>query len=363
MRKSLIKLEFAGWMMLVVFLASSTHLQAGNKDRIGQAGASELLINPWTRSNGFGSANTAASQGLESMHLNVAGLAFTNKTELLFSRTAYLVGSETNINAFGLSQRLSETSVLGIGVMSMDFGDLNVTTENLPEGGSGTFSPQYLNVGVSYAREFSNSIYGGATLKTISESIADANALGVAFDAGIRYVTGEKDNLKFGIALRNVGPKMQFRGDGFATKVSLNDEEITLSQRTEGFELPALLNIGIAYDYYLFAKADSSGSGMVSDHRITGAFSFTSNSFGKDQLHFGAEYGFRNLIMIRGGYVWEDGLLVNTDERNTAFSGPAAGVTLQIPLNDKGGTIDIDYSYRVTNPFDGTNSIGLRLNI
>lgn len=363
MRKPLIKLEFAGWMMLLVFLACSANLQAGNKDRIGQSGASELLINPWTRSNGFGSANTASSVGLESVHLNVAGLAFTQKTELLFSRTSYLTGSETNINAFGLSQRLSETSVLGLSVMSMDFGDLDVTTVDLPEGGSGTFSPQYINVGLSYAREFSNSIYGGLTLKTISESIADASALGVAFDAGIRYVSGEKENLKFGIALRNVGPKMQYTGDGFATKVSLNDEEITLSQRTEGFELPALLNIGMSYDYYLLAKADSSGTNMISDHRITGAAAFTSNSFGKDQFHLGLEYGFRNLFMVRGGYVWEDGLLFDTENRTTAFSGPAAGVTLQIPLNQNGGTIDIDYSYRVTNPFDGTNSVGLRLNI
>ena len=54
---------------------------AGNKDRSGQAGASELLINPWARSSGWGGVNVANSFGLESIYTNVAGLAFTQKTE------------------------------------------------------------------------------------------------------------------------------------------------------------------------------------------------------------------------------------------------------------------------------------------
>ncbi len=37
---------------------------AGNKDRTGQAGAGELLINPWARSSGWGGVNTANSRGL-----------------------------------------------------------------------------------------------------------------------------------------------------------------------------------------------------------------------------------------------------------------------------------------------------------
>ena len=69
---------------------------AGNKDRIGQAGASELLINPWSRSSGWGSANSASVVGLEAAHLNVAGLAFTNKTEVAFAHTRWLSGTEPN---------------------------------------------------------------------------------------------------------------------------------------------------------------------------------------------------------------------------------------------------------------------------
>src|SRR5512133_2396026 len=76
---------------------------AGNKDRSGQAGASELLINPWARRSGWGGVNIDNSFGLESIYTNVAGLAFTPKTELIFSNTQWLKGSEIAINNFGFA--------------------------------------------------------------------------------------------------------------------------------------------------------------------------------------------------------------------------------------------------------------------
>ena len=98
--------------------------------------------------------------------------------------------------------------------MSLDFGNIEITTVDLPDGGIGTFSPKFMNIGLSYAKTFSNSIYGGFTLRMISEQISDLKAGGVAFDAGIQYVTGAKDNLKFGISLKNIGQRMSFSGDG-----------------------------------------------------------------------------------------------------------------------------------------------------
>ena len=81
------------------------NLFAGNKDRSGQAGAYELLINPWARSAGWGGVNISNSRGLESIYSNVAGLAFTKKTELVFSSTQWLQNSDIKISSFGFSQR------------------------------------------------------------------------------------------------------------------------------------------------------------------------------------------------------------------------------------------------------------------
>ena len=160
------------------------------------------MINPWARTSGWGGANVAGVRGLEGIFSNVAGLAFTEKTELIFSQTQWLkYGDEavSNISAFGFSQKVGESGVLGFSVMSMDFGDIEITTVDLPDGGIGTYSPSFMNLSLSYAKIFSNSIYGGMTVKMISEQISNVGANGVALDAGIQYVTGAEDNFKFGI--------------------------------------------------------------------------------------------------------------------------------------------------------------------
>ena len=132
MRKALIILLLACSINTVV-----TSAYAGNSDRAGQAGATELLINPWARSSGFAGANTASARGLEAQYLNVAGLAYTEKTEVLFANTQWLVGSGVMINSFGLSQKIGDAGVIGLGVMNMSFGEIDITTADLPEGGIG----------------------------------------------------------------------------------------------------------------------------------------------------------------------------------------------------------------------------------
>lgn len=333
---------------------------AGNPDRAGQAGATELLINPWSRSSGWAGANMSNVKGLEAMFSNVAGTAFTKKTELLFSRTNWLIGTDIKINSFGLTQKVGSTGVLGLGIMSMDFGDIQITTVNQPEGGIGTYSPQFINLGLSYAKAFSDNIYGGMTFKVINEAISDVTAKGVALDAGIQYVTGKYDNIHFGIALKNVGPRMKFKGDGLAFRGEIPSTGVVMNveQRSAEFELPSLINIGGAYDFYLVK--DSAGT---QSHRLTVAGNFTSNSFSKDQMLLGVEYGFKSFLMIRAGYAYEKGIL-SSDERTTAFTGPTAGLTVEIPMSKtKGSTFGLDFSYRATNPFNGTYSLGARINL
>ncbi len=325
---------------------------AGNKDRAGQSGASELLINPWARSSGWGSVNVANGVGLEAMYTNIAGLGFTKGTELIFSNIQYLKGSEIGINSFGFSHKNSKGGVMGMSVMSMTFGDIPITTTSLPEGGIGNFSPNYMNINIAYAKGFSNSIYGGFNLKIISEVISDVSAQGVALDAGIQYVTGAKENIHFGISLKNIGPTMRFRGDGLSIRSFLPNQEsmFTLEQRSADFELPSQLNIGAAYDIHISEM-----------HRVTVAGTFTSNSFFKDQYTLGLEYALMSYLQLRGAYTYEDGITSDAD-RTTVYTGPSAGFTVQIPFNKmKGSAFAVDYSYRATNPFEGSHCIAARL--
>ena len=329
---------------------------AGNKQRIGQAGAPELLINPWAGISGWGDANVAGVSGLEGMFLNVAGSAYINRSELGYSNTNWLVGTDISINSMGLVQKVGDAGALGVYVMSMNLGDIEVTTEDSPEGGLGTFNPKYSTIGISYAKEFSNSIYGGAVLKIVSGGIADMKTTGVAIDAGIQYVTGSQRQLHFGITLRNVGPTMKYTGDGlsFRGTVPPNGVDMTVEHRSAEFELPTQVKIGLAYDFNF-------GIGQ----RITLAGAFTSNAFSKDQFHLGLEYDFKNILLLRGGFLYEEGINPIEDDyevRTTVFTGPTGGVSLRVPLNkDSGSVFSIDYSYRDTDPFQGVHTIGARI--
>nr|NQU90548.1 PorV/PorQ family protein [Bacteroidota bacterium] len=348
--------------IVVIFLTGliifpSGILNAGNKDRSGQAGASELLINPWARSNGWGGANVACSKGLESIYTNVAGTAFTPKTELIFAHTDYLRGADISINTFGISQKIGESGVLSLAIMSMNFGEIEITNTSNPDpstGSIGTFSPSLININIAYAKAFSNSIYGGFNLKIISESIADISAQGMAIDAGIQYVTGEMENVHFGIALKNIGPPMKFTGDGLSFRGFYNQfsqTSPTFEQRKSDFEMPATLIIGGAYDF------------LFGESRFTLAGSFQSNSFTKDLITLGGEFSLKSYLMLRAAYTYEDGI-TEKKNRTTLYTGPSAGFSVAIPLNkEKGSTFSIDYSYKSTDPFDGVHTIGARINL
>ena len=117
---------------------------AGNKDRTGQAGAPELLINPWARSTGLFGLDVASVGGMESMKSNVAGLAQDSSTDVGLSDGIYLSGTGINISDLGVAQKVGDVGVIGINVMSMTFGDIPTTTYFNPEG-LGSYHPEFLN--------------------------------------------------------------------------------------------------------------------------------------------------------------------------------------------------------------------------
>jgi opacity protein-like surface antigen len=328
---------------------------AGNPDRRGQNGATELLLNPWARSSGINSLNTASIRGLEAERINVAGLAFVSSTDICFSRTNYLSGSGIAINSFGLATKLggegSSKGVLGISIMNFDFGNVEITNENFPDGGVGTYRPQFMNIGISYAKVFSNRIYGGMTVRIINQSVPDASASGIALDAGIQYQTGERDRAKFGISLRNIGTPMSYSGDALAYRalVANGKYDQTLYQRSAKFELPSLMNIGGSYDL------------ITNDQqKLTLVANFTSNSFTSDNYGAGLEYNWHNMVSLRAGYRHSD--------VNEIHTGLAGGVSLNLPMQkDEDGNVTrnfgIDYAYRPSNPFQGTHTLGILLKL
>src|ERR1043165_1024699 len=126
--------------------------------------------------------------------------------------------------------------------------------------------------------------------------------------------------MHFGIALRNWGPKMFYQGDGLSRQVTVNSitnsYELTVNNRSASFELPALVNIGAAYDFFL--TKDSAG--VSKEHRLSLSGNFTSNSFTYDNGLLGVEYAWKEMLMVRGGMLLEDGIFKGEGFRRTALA-------------------------------------------
>ena len=338
---------------------SSISVNAGNEDRVGSAGASHLLVNPWARSAALGNAGVANTNGLEASFLNIAGIAFTDKTQIKFNHTNWMGSAGIGLNSAGISQRLGESGVIAVSIQSMNFGDVEITTVANPEGDIGFFSPRANVFNVGYARAFSSSISGGINFKVISESISNLKANGIGIDAGIRYVTGEQDQMKFGITLRNVGPVMKFKGDGLDQQAEystsgVTQDPATLQQRTSAYELPSLLAIGAAYDFIINEK-----------NKLNVAFGFTANSFSSDQFALGLNYGMTTEKMafnLRAGYVYEKGIF-DAENRSNALVGPTAGLSIDALVGESKNALGIEYTARFAGVFGIIHTIGATISL
>lgn len=339
------------YILSIMLLASVSILFAGNPDRQGEAGAYELLMNPWAKSAGLHTMNTASISGVEAMRLNPAGVSRVTGTEIALSHTAYLVGTDVSLNAAGFAQRVGKSGAFGISIMSVDVGDLPITTTAQPEGNGSTFSPNFTNIGISYGHTFENKVSVGVTLRGVTESTRDLQATGFAVDAGVQYVSGDADEFKFGISLRNVGSPMTFRGEGLAVQTDFDNVSNTFFARGETFELPSVLNIGASYDFILDEK-----------HTITAIGNFTANSFSNDYLGAGLEYTMMNIFQLRAAYRYTVNNPADTGVENPVYTGLAGGVSVLVPLNkNSDAKLAVDYAYRASDPFDGSHSFALKL--
>jgi len=279
--------------------------------------------------------------GLEALYSNPAGLALTGGTSVMFSRVEYV--ADIGVNYLALAQPVGSASTLALTMTSWDFGDIPVQTEANPEKSDVTFAVSYVTAGASYARQLTDRISAGATLKLVSEKIDDMSASTLAFDAGMTYVVGES-GLRLGVALKNVGNELQFAGNGLVRRVAVPGQEPTakansLEIQSEGVQLPTLLNFGLSYARNLGAAST-----------VTLLSNFRSNSFDQDQYAFALEYGFQELLYLRAGYQATD------DMNKTFFQGASYGAGVNL---DFGGTsrLTVDYSIVPTDYFDNVQYI------
>jgi hypothetical protein len=215
----------------------------------------------------------------------------------------------------------------------------------------------------------------------VNESLSDIRANGIAIDIGVQYLAGAYENFKIGVTLQNLGVAMSYKGDGIAIRAQQEGTRYiaTYQYRTGDFELPALLIVGLSYDFLFFDdeyqnmnKKDRKEEGLTraeAIHRITLAGAFTANAYSRDNFSLGIEYAFMKYFQIRAGYLIQSFQKRNIEGKDKIFAnhesfylGPSAGVSFGIPLSKKGKQqLLIDYAYRFTNLWKGNHQVGLKI--
>lgn len=346
MRKFIYTLFFAAM--------AAASVQAGNPDRQGESGAVQLLINPWARSAGLSGMTVATCRGVESMHINPAGTSRINNMEFNASYTRYLEGADMGVTAFGFAKKLKESGALSFSVMTVNVGQIAVTTEQVPEGTGANYSPSILNIAAGYSHIFAKKVSVGVVFRGVSESTRDVGAFALAIDAGVQYVSGKDDNFKFGIALRNVGSRLQFAGQGLSIASANPSGQITYNltneKRAQGVQLPSTFSIGASYDV-LFGKKS----------RLSFLGQFTSNSFSRDNIGGGLEFNINNMFAIRGAYRYEIGVTAKSVEAPIS-TGISGGFSIDFPVRKESKSgLGIDYSYQQTNIYKGNHTLAVRV--
>jgi hypothetical protein len=318
------KLKYVVLLMalLVVGLASA---YAGNADRIGTAGAMELRMPVGSRGTAMGGSIIANASGIESMCWNPAGLASMEGSEAAFTHVPWI--ADINLNYVGVATNIESFGTIGLGAKIVSAGEWEETTEAFPDGTGRTFNPTLSVINLSYARVLTANVSFGVTAMFINEDIFEVTASGMAFDVGFMYDPGWH-GVKMGLAVKNFGPEMQFSGRGFER--SLNGERPS-SPNALAFDLPASLNIGMAWDCL-----------QNGPHTMNATGNFLSNSFGNDGLQGGLEYAYNEYYFLRAGYNWSD--------QKEWLYGPALGAGLVFPLGNT--KLKVDYSWNRTKTFD-----------
>lgn len=297
-------------------------------ERAGTAGAQFLLVPTTARTTSLANGLTAglnSVSGLESLQSNPAALMANGGTEALFSYVDYV--ADIGVSTFGVAQSFGNSNI-ALFVTSWDIGDAPLTTAAAPDPTSVTFDASNFVVGAAYARQFTDRIAGGVTVKAVGEQIDDVTGNAVAFDAGVTYNVGET-GLQFGVSLRNFGTKMSYGGNGLNSTDPIGGSpgSFPIEVSTDDYELPSLLNFGSSYTRQ-----------FAGDVSVAVLGNFRSNAYDQPEFAGGLELGYGNLAYARAGV----NVLPEQDQNAAEFWSVGAG--LRLPLSNSG--IAVDYAFR-----------------
>ncbi|VAX24955.1 hypothetical protein MNBD_IGNAVI01-2135 [hydrothermal vent metagenome] len=330
-------------LTVFIILIFSVTVFAGDAARKGTAGAEQLLIPVGARSIATVGAFNSHFTGVESIYYNPGGLDRMKGTEAMFNTMQYI--ADINISYFAIATKLGIGSI-GLTYKSIDFGDIPVTTNLNPDGTGQTFSPNYFVLGLTYSTMITDRVSAGANLSLINETIMNTGANGWAIDFGVQYRFAP--NFSLGVAVKNIGGNMRYTGEDLKVKTEVPSAALgsglgVYEVDTESFQIPSYFDLSLGYTFD-FNK----------ENRLSIAGVFRNNNTIENELKFGLELQFLNVLSLRGGYNFM------TENASTSIYNWALGAGVNFNIAESFDLM-FDYAYRNVENFSANHVFTLVL--
>ncbi len=302
-------------VLIFIELANAQLFPNLGGQRVGTSVAQFLKIGIGARSVALGEAYVALANDAEALYWNPAGISQFRQNDLFFSYNQWF--ADIKVSYSGLVYHLNPANSIGAFFASLSCDDMRETTELQPFGTGRYFSYGDMLVGLTYARNMTNKFSFGITLKYLQETMAELTMSGFLFDLGTYYKTGWK-SIRFAVAVTNFSNEMG--PEGSFTYKNLDNTFVTVS-KFQKFSPPIAFRIGVAGELY-----------QSKQHKLTTSVQLNHPNDNSENLNFGAEYWFGNIMALRAGYT------SNRVDRDISLGGG-----INIPVG--GGGLRIDYSY------------------
>ncbi len=279
--------------------------------RAGISTAQFLKIGVGARASAMGDAFIAVADDASALYWNPAGLVFSKRNEVIFSHNQW--AAEIRHEFIGAFYKVSANDVIGVSVISLHMDDMKVTTEVMPFGTGEYFSFSDLAFALTYSRKMTEQFSFGGSIRYFEETLAKLKMRGLMVDLGTMYWTG-LGTTRFSVAITNFGNELAPDG-----KVILFGKRE--KSDWQSFSPPTMFRIGFAFEPY-----------HTDEHRITNSVQLNHPNDNSENVSFGLEYSWREILFLRGGYK------LNVEGQDFSF-----GIGSQLPLGI--AAVTVDYAY------------------
>ncbi len=301
--KNITILIFVAALLIPAFAGAQQdgRYEYGNLDKVGTTSAAFLRIPIGARAVGVGGAYSAVVEDPTALYWNPAGITDLKGINISFSRIDLYAGIEHSF--LGMTYNLQDMGTLGLSVIYLSSGGIEVTTVDQPEGTGYTYSVDNLAIGASFARHITPWFKFGFTGKYIQEEIYTEKAQSFAFDLGSVFDT-KLHGIRLGMSISNFGKDMSFKGPA-SSYVFPNDSsnpdlgyEPEVIAKTQSSSLPMIFRGGVMVDL-IGGLSPHYPSDL---HQLTVMGDFDDGIDSSPRGSIGAEYVWNKMASLRGGY-------------------------------------------------------------